>query len=218
MPTAKIASDRQRMIDEIRDLACTATRGAGRELDPRALDAMIKVPRHVFVPEASTEEAYVNAALAIGHGQTISQPYIVALMTSLAAITPTDRVLEIGTGSGYQTAVLAALAGNVFSIEVVPALAEGAARVLAMLGITNIMLDIGDGRSGWPQHAPYDAIVVTAAPAELPAALVEQLAPGGRLVIPVGEKQQTLMLVEKSLSGEVNQKSVIAVRFVPLVA
>ncbi len=155
-------------------------------LDPRVMAAMARVPRHEFVPEESLDRAYENRPLKIGHGQTISHPYIVAAMTDLAAVGASDRVLEAGTGCGYQAAVLAELAGDVYSIEVVPQLAERAAERLSRLGYTNVQLRRGDGAKGWPEYAPFDAIVVTAAAfRQVPPALIEQLAVGGRLVIPV---------------------------------
>jgi protein-L-isoaspartate(D-aspartate) O-methyltransferase len=186
--------------------------------DPRVLDAMRAVQRHRLVPAHLAAEAYEDRPLPIGHGQTISQPYIVALMTQLADVSPTDRVLEVGTGSGYQAAVLAELAQSVYTIEIVTPLAEQAARDLRALGYDNIEVRAGDGYAGWPEHAPFDAIVVTAAPERIPAPLLEQLRPGGRLVIPVGpvHAAQELRLVEKQADGSVRERGVIPVRFVPL--
>jgi protein-L-isoaspartate(D-aspartate) O-methyltransferase len=154
-------------------------------LDPRVLDAMGQVPREEFVPPKQAGSAYKSRPLAIGHGQTISQPFIVALMTELLNLKPTDKVLEVGTGSGYQAAVLSLLARQVYTIEIIPELGNAAAATLGRLGYANIKTKIGDGYQGWPAYAPFDAIIVTAAPARVPAALVEQLKPKGRMIIPV---------------------------------
>jgi protein-L-isoaspartate(D-aspartate) O-methyltransferase len=183
--------------------------------DREVLLAMRTVPRHVFVPEADRSRAHDDGPLPIGHGQTISQPYIVALMTELARPTPTSRVLEVGTGCGYQTAVLAACAGSVFTVEVEPELAATAERTLSALRIGNVHYRVGDGALGWPEHAPFDAIVVTAAPAEIPPALLDQLAVGGRLVIPLGTASQNLWVLTREPDG-IRRESVIPVRFVPL--
>jgi protein-L-isoaspartate(D-aspartate) O-methyltransferase len=185
--------------------------------DPRVLAAMREVPRHQFVPADVIREAYDDTPLPIGHDQTISQPYIVALMTELARPQPTDRALEIGTGSGYQAAVLSRVAGQVFTIEYVPALARSAAKVLA--AYPNIVVREGNGYGGWPEHGPYDIILVTAAPETLPPALVDQLAPGGRLIIPIGATATTqeLKLIQKRADGTITTESVAPVRFVPLV-
>jgi len=187
--------------------------------DPRVLDAMRSVPRHEFVPAALQDDAYADTPLSIGHGQTISQPYIVALMTELARPAPTDRALEVGTGSGYQAAVLSRLVARVFSIELVEPLAHSAASTLQRLGFANVTVRGGDGYFGWPEEAPFDIILVTAAPEQVPAALVAQLRPGGRLVIPVGPlgDVQDLKLVEKDEAGRTTTRSVIPVRFVPMV-
>ena len=187
--------------------------------DPRVLDAMRTVPRHEFVPEASRADAYLDSPLPIGHGQTISQPYIVALMTELARPSPTDRVLEVGTGSGYQAAVISRLVARVFSVELVEPLAASAATALRRLGYANVTVRSGDGYLGWPDEAPFDVILVTAAPEVVPAALVAQLRPGGRLVVPVGAVHdvQDLQLIEKDADGRVSTRSVIPVRFVPMV-
>lgn len=186
--------------------------------DARVLDAMRRVPRHRFVPEALADQAYGDQPLPIGHDQTISQPYIVALMTQLARPAPGDRVLGVGTGSGYQAAVLAELAGEVYSIEIVTPLATRAALTLHRLGYSNVAVRSGDGYAGWPEHAPFDAIVVTAAPERIPPPLLEQLAPGGRLVIPVGplHATQELRVVEKREDGSLRERVVTPVRFVPL--
>jgi protein-L-isoaspartate(D-aspartate) O-methyltransferase len=190
---------------------------AGRGItDAGVLKAMRSVPRHEFVPRAQRAEAYEDWPLPIGHGQTISQPYIVALMTELAAVKPGDRVLEVGTGSGYQAAVLAEMGAEVYGIEIVEPLATRARDTLRRLGYDRVQVRHGDGYRGWPEAAPFAAIVVTAAPPEVPHALVEQLAPGGRLVIPVGRADQELKLMVKTPSG-LETRSVVPVRFVPMV-
>jgi protein-L-isoaspartate(D-aspartate) O-methyltransferase len=201
------AAARARMVE-----TQIAARGVS---DPRVLEAMRKVERHRFVPEALRGEAHGDFPLPIGHGQTISQPYIVALMTELARVRPGDRVLEIGTGSGYQAAILATLAREVYSIEIVEPLAREASERLARLGYRNVTVRAGDGYRGWPDKAPFDAIVVTAAPPRIPEPLLEQLAVGGRLVAPVGEDEQDLVLVEKTEQG-LRQRRVVPVRFVPM--
>jgi protein-L-isoaspartate(D-aspartate) O-methyltransferase len=183
--------------------------------DRRVLDAMGTVPRHRFVPEAMRSASYQDGPLSIGSGQTISQPYIVAFMTEAAEVGPEDRVLEIGTGSGYQAAVLAELASEVYSIEVVRALYERTKPLLESLGYENLHLRLGDGHAGWPEAAPFDAIVVTAAPEVVPKALVDQLAIGGRMVIPVGRGAQQLRILRK-LPGGIREESTMAVRFVPM--
>jgi protein-L-isoaspartate(D-aspartate) O-methyltransferase len=177
---------------------------------------MRKVPRHSFVPEASPAQAYGDYPLPIGLGQTISQPYIVAFMVEAAHISPGDRVLEIGTGSGYGAAVLAELASQVYTVEIVPELAERAREVLDRLGFENVEVRAGNGWLGWPEHAPYDAVVVTAAPDEIPPNLVDQLAVGGTLVVPVGTFYQTLRVLRKTERGMVEEAS-LPVRFVPMV-
>ena len=186
--------------------------------DARVLDAMGKVPRHEFLPPGLRGAAYRDCPLPIGHGQTISQPYIVALMTELLGLRPESRVLEIGTGSGYQAAVLSLLAGAVYTIEIVPELAQEASETLARLGYTNIHGKFGDGYLGWPDEAPFDAIIVTCAPDNVPPILIGQLREGGRLVIPVGAHghPQQLYLLEK-INGKVQQRSVTSVIFVPMV-
>jgi protein-L-isoaspartate(D-aspartate) O-methyltransferase len=183
--------------------------------DPVVLDAMRSVPRHLFVPEGDRRRAYDDGPLAIGGGQTISQPYIVALMTELARVTPASRVLEVGTGCGYQTAVLAACAGDVWTVEIEPELSARAGRTLGALGIGNVHLRVGDGSLGWPEAAPFDAIVVTAAPAEAPPALLDQLGDGSRLVIPLGTSSQELFVFTRE-AGELRRERSIGVRFVPL--
>ena len=183
--------------------------------DEAVLDAMGKVPRHLFVPQDLTDIAYTDGPLPIGHGQTISQPYIVGLMTELLKIDAGSRVLEIGTGSGYQAAVLAELADSVFTIEIVEPLARTSKERLARLGYANVVVRQGDGYRGWPERAPFDAIVVTAAPDHVPQPLVDQLAAGGRLVIPVGAAYQELLEILKTGDGVV-EREVIPVRFVPM--
>lgn len=187
--------------------------------DPEVLAAMRSVPRERFVPTSHREYADADSALPIGYDQTISQPYIVAFMTELLALERTHRVLEIGTGSGYQAAVLATICDSVYSVELVPELAARAGRTLAELGYERVRLRLGDGYAGWPEHAPYDRIVVTAAPPEMPEALVSQLAPRGRLVAPVGESagSQWLVLVTKDARGRLRSEDRLPVRFVPMV-
>ncbi|MDI1247314.1 MAG: protein-L-isoaspartate(D-aspartate) O-methyltransferase [Lacunisphaera sp.] len=185
---------------------------------PATLAAMRQVPRHRFVPADLQPQAYDDHPLPIGHGQTISQPYIVACMTEQLAPTRTTRVLEIGTGSGYQAAVLAEICAEVYTIEIIPDLADQAATVLRSLGYKNIKARTGDGWKGWPEAAPFDAIIVTAAPDTIPPALLAQLKDGGRMIIPVGPKAgaQDLVLVTKR-AGKITQRPVIPVRFVPFV-
>jgi len=184
--------------------------------DPRVLDAMRRVPRHLYVPPSQEAHAYEDRPLPIGSGQTISQPYIVAFMTEQLHLTGKETVLEIGTGSGYQTAVLAALAKKVYSIEIRPELAAEATDRLKRLGITNAEVVAADGYRGWPEHAPFDGILVTAAPERIPPPLLEQLTDGGRMVIPVGGFYQELKVIKRS-GGGYTEKSVLPVRFVPFV-
>ncbi|MFW6049655.1 MAG: protein-L-isoaspartate(D-aspartate) O-methyltransferase [Myxococcota bacterium] len=183
--------------------------------DARVLRAMATVPRHRFVPEGERGAAYEDRPLSIGHDQTISQPYIVALMTQLAQVGEGDDVLEIGTGSGYQAAVLAELGAEVYSIEIVEPLGRQARKRLARLGYDGVHVRVGDGYAGWPEEAPFDAIVVTAAPPAIPDPLREQLAEGGRMVVPVGEAWQELRVLEKK-GGELSERRTIPVRFVPM--
>lgn len=183
--------------------------------DPRVLAAMDKVCRHCFVPKDLVTRAYEDYPMPIGRGQTISQPYIVALMSELLKLKGAERVLEIGTGSGYQAAVLAELAAEVYTVELFPDLAADACRKLKKLGYANIKFSTGSGAAGWPEHAPYDGIIVTCAAKNVPAALLEQLKEGGRLVIPVGEGEQELKLLTKTSSG-VTETTITAVRFVPM--
>jgi protein-L-isoaspartate(D-aspartate) O-methyltransferase len=199
--------ERRRMVDEqlkARDIR-----------DARVLEAMLTVPRHLFVPEAQRAEAYTDAPLPIGHGQTISQPYIVAFMTQALSVQPGDRILEIGTGSGYQAAVLSALANAVYTIEIVAPLAERARDTLTRLGYRNIQVRTGNGYRGWPEHAPYDRIIVTAAPDEVPAALVQQLKIGGVMAIPVGTVTQELRILRRTATGTETLRT-LPVRFVPM--
>lgn len=184
--------------------------------DARVLEALGKIPRERFVPPGQERFAYADRPLPIGHRQTISQPYVVALMTQLAAPDSASRVLDIGTGSGYQAAVLGELAAEVFSIEILCPLAEEAAARLDSLGYTNVTVRCADGYRGWPEHAPFDVIIVAAAPDHVPQPLIDQLAPGGRLVLPVGETFQQLVVVEKSADGSTTRRDVIPVRFVPM--
>ncbi len=190
----------------------------GRDIrDAKVLEVMGRVPRHKFVPKEYAGQAYADHPLPIGHGQTISQPYIVALMTQLARPDAKSRALDIGTGSGYQAAVLGELCKDVYSIEIVEPLAARAKKRLADLGYKNITVRAGDGYRGWPDHAPFDVIIVAAAPDHVPKPLVEQLAPGGRMVIPVeGGLFQQLLLIEKAEDGTVRRRKVIDVRFVPM--
>ncbi len=183
--------------------------------DARVLEAMLKVPRHLFVPEAQIAYAYDDGPLPIREGQTISQPYIVALMTELAELGPESRVLEIGTGSGYQAAVLAEICKEVYSIEILERLGKEAEARLRQLGYTSVSVKIGDGYQGWKEHAPFDAIIVTAAPEHIPQPLVDQLKTGGRLVIPLGEIFQELVLVRKTEKG-ITKENITGVRFVPM--
>lgn len=209
----------ERMLQEIDAEARATYRFTGsKAFSSRVMDAMRNVPRHRFVPPELRASAYDNRPLPIGHGQTISQPYIVALMSDLLALEPHHRVLEIGTGCGYQTAVLAKLAAEVYSIEVVKPLAEIAARRLQELGYHNAHTRIGDGYYGWPEHAPYDGIIVTAAGPQVPEALPEQLKPGGRMVIPIGTpySNQNLLLITKDTDGDLHERTVLPVAFVPL--
>jgi protein-L-isoaspartate(D-aspartate) O-methyltransferase len=213
------AAARARLLAAIeRDLRDTASATGRAALDARVLAAIGKVPRHRFVPPAWQHLAYSNRPLPIGHDQTISQPFIVALMTDLAEVQPADRVLEIGTGSGYQAAVLAELAARVYTIEIVRPLGEAAATLLRELGYRNVETRVGDGYRGWPEAAPFDAIVVTAAPERMPQPLIDQLAPGGRLVAPIGPAggAQQLLVLRKDADGRALTRDVLPVRFVPL--
>jgi len=213
------AAEREAMVRTIERMARTTASETGRRtLDPGVLEAMRTVPRHRFVPASLRGSAYANRPLPIGHGQTISQPYIVALMTDLLELEPGDRVLEIGTGSAYQAAVLAELVQDVRSVEIIEPLARAARERLVELGYANVEVRHGDGYFGWAQGAPFDAIVVTAAAGHVPPPLVAQLAPGGVLVVPVGGAfaVQHLLVVRKDAAGDVRVRSVLPVRFVPL--
>ena len=187
-------------------------------LDPRIMQAISQVQRHKFVPKSAQSMAYTNGPVSIGYAQTISQPYMVALMTDLLNPEPEHRVLEVGTGSGYQAAVLSMLVEQVYSLEVIPLLAEQASARLQDLGYRNVEVKAGDGYLGWPEHAPFDSIIVTAAAPSIPPPLIEQLAPGGRMVIPVGlpYQYQELMLLEKSPGNKVEIRTILGVAFVPL--
>lgn len=206
----EIASARYRMVME-------QLVGGNRNISNEAvLRAMNRVPRHEFVPERLQGEAYDDRPLPIGHGQTISQPYIVAFMTEMLDPKSTDRVLEIGTGSGYQTAILAELAGEVYSVEIVPELAERAAMVLKKIGCQHVHLRLGDGSCGWPDAAPFDAILGTCAPDVVPEPLIDQLAEGGRMVIPVGRAGRQEVIVLRKHGGRLDQQGVLPVQFVPM--
>jgi protein-L-isoaspartate(D-aspartate) O-methyltransferase len=200
-------AERRRMVDEqllARDIK-----------DARVLDAMRRVPRHEFVPEERRSQAYFDSPLPIGHGQTISQPYIVAFMTQALEISPEHRVLEIGTGSAYQAAILATLAKEVYTIEIVAPLAERARETLTRLGYRNVQVRSGNGYFGWPEQAPFDRIMVTAAPDEVPSALVEQLKVNGLMAIPVGTITQELRILRRTVSG-IETLATLPVRFVPM--
>lgn len=212
-PPATEEIHRQRRLSMVKDQI--KLRGVDDEATLRAMEA---VPRHLFVPEGQREYAYNDYPLPIGFGQTISQPYIVAAMTELLRLERGDKVLEVGTGSGYQAAVLAELVGEVYSIEILKPLGENAAELLERLGYDNVTVRVGDGYLGWPERAPFDAIIVTCAPEDVPEPLVEQLAEGGRMCIPVGEDgAQNLYLLTKQADGTLKTESVFPVRFVPLV-
>jgi protein-L-isoaspartate(D-aspartate) O-methyltransferase len=216
---ADYADRRARLVQEIAaDARRTAVFTGRRAFDGRVSRAMARVERHLFVPEALRRYAYRNRPLPIGHGQTISQPYIVALMTDLLNPAPGQVALEVGTGSGYQAAVLAALGLRVYTMEVIEPLAKSAAARLEALGYRNVTTRWGDGYDGWPEHGPFDAIIVTAAADHIPPPLIAQLKPGGRMIIPVGARfmTQQLVLIEKSAAGKVTTRQVLPVVFVPL--
>jgi protein-L-isoaspartate(D-aspartate) O-methyltransferase len=217
--TGDTPSAHQKLLETIEhEIALFGTGDGGRRLDPRVMDALAKVPREQFVPADLAARAYDNRPLPIGHGQTISQPLIVAVMTHLLRLQPGARVLEVGTGSGYQTAILAELAKEVATIEVVQDLAADAATKLRALGYDNVEFRTGDGAAGCPERAPFDGIMVTAAARAVPQALIDQLAPGGRLVIPIGGDPlaQDLFLVERDQQGGVHRRRLFPVAFVPL--
>jgi protein-L-isoaspartate(D-aspartate) O-methyltransferase len=214
------AALRARLVAEVDGMyAATHAETGLAAMSPAVRAALSKVERHRFVPGDQQALAYRNHPLPIGGGQTISQPYIVALSTDLIAPRPGQRVLEIGTGSGYQAAMLAQIVAQVYSVELLPALGKEAAQRLQALGYANVEVRIGDGYAGWPERAPFDAIVVTAAAPQVPQALLDQLKPGGRMVIPVGASlvAQELLLLEKRADGSIQRRRVLPVRFVPLV-
>ena len=213
------AEKRERLVRQIVAHVSATSADTGRsQLRESVVDAMAHVPRHRFVPPELVDAAYLDRPLPIGMGQTISQPFIVALMTDLADPAPTAHVLEVGTGSGYQAAVLAECVAQVYTIEIVAPLGEAARTLLAELGYRNVEVRIGDGYRGWPEAAPFDAIVVTAAPDHVPQPLVDQLAPGGRMVIPVGQRYgvQDLLVISKGADGQTLTRKSLEVRFVPL--
>jgi protein-L-isoaspartate(D-aspartate) O-methyltransferase len=217
--TSGPTNPQEAMLLDIVDEVTYTRREIGRDaLDERVMAAMARVPRDRFIPECNQHYAFANGPVPIGHGQTISQPYIVALMTDLLNPRPDSVILEIGTGSGYQAAVLAELVQHVYSIEIIAALAEAAEQRLQQLGYGNVTVRHGDGYHGWPEHAPFDGVVVTAAAPHIPPPLIEQLKPGGRLVIPVGSPGcvQELTTVDKNADGSVCVKSILTVAFVPL--
>jgi protein-L-isoaspartate(D-aspartate) O-methyltransferase len=211
------ASEREAMLETIEAHAAAARALGTAMIEPRVLEALRRVPRHLFVPPEQQPYAYEDRPLSIGHGQTISQPFIVALMTELLHVHMDDKVLEVGTGSGYQAAVLAELASQVYTIEIIPDLAQSAGERLARL-YRNVEARAGDGYYGWPEAAPFDSIVVTAAASHIPPPLVQQLKPGGRMAIPVGSRfsVQQLVLVEKDEAGRVTTRQLLPVAFVPL--
>jgi protein-L-isoaspartate(D-aspartate) O-methyltransferase len=216
-PAQDRIAERELMVLTVANMAETAG-VEPRRLDPAVLRAMREVPRHPFVPEAVRRFAYENRPLPIGHEQTISQPYVVALMTHALKVRPGDRVLEIGTGSGYQAAILSRLAARVHTIEIVAPLAARASERLRALGHSNVEVRSGDGYAGWPERAPFDRIIVTAGADHIPTPLLDQLRPGGRMVIPLGGKPDRLELtvVEKDAAGRVKKRALLPVRFVPL--
>ena len=211
--------ERRLMVEEIENEVRLTERWTGKAvLDPYVIDAMASVPRHHFVPPGEAKAAYFNQPLPIGHGQTISQPYIVAMMTDLLEIGPEDVVLEVGTESGYQATILSRLVKKLYSIEVMPELARVASERLDRLGNTNVEVRAGSGAEGWAEHAPFDDIIVTAAAREIPPALVDQLKPRARMVIPVGDSWgQQLMVVEKDVAGGIETRIVLPVSFVSLI-
>ena len=215
----EFSTQKKRMIDEIAAMARDARLDTGRaELAAPVMAAIARVPRHEFVPATLRRNAYANRPQSIGAGQTISQPFIVALMSDLMNIKPGDKVLEIGTGSGYQAAVLAEMGALVHTIEIIESLAKEAHDRLQRLGYTGIRTRSGDGYQGWPKQAPFDAIMLTAAPREVPRPLTDQLKPGGRLIAPIGESGgvQSLLLIERRADGSLARRDLLAVRFVPL--
>ena len=214
-----MTAERHRLVEQIQTEVRVTARELGFDrLDPRVEQALLTVPRERFVPESERTLAYLDSPLPIGEGQTISQPYIVAIMSQLLNVGPGDRVYELGTGSGYQAAVLAAMGVEVYTVEIVPELAERAARTLESLGYDRVRVRAGDGWLGWPEVAPFDAIIVTAAAPRIPRRLVDQLAPDGRLVIPVGapDHVQWLAVFTRDEGGELVRRDLLPVRFVPV--
>ena len=211
----KIAASEAQEFGKLRERMVRDQLQARDVKDPRVLAAMLKVPRHEFVPRNIIGAAYEDSALPLMLGQTISQPYIVGYMTQALNLKGMERVLEIGTGSGYQAAVLAEMVAEVYTIEIIPELTDRAKEILARVGYKNIHFKTGDGYAGWPEHAPFDAIIVTAAPDHVPQPLIDQLKQGGRMIIPIGRFEQDLQLLEKGPSG-VSRRSTIPVRFVPM--
>ena len=210
---------REELLHDVEsEIALIASETGRPILDVRVLAAMRKVPRHQFVPAQQIPNAYLNRPLPIGYGQTISQPLIVALMTDLMQLKPGDTVLEIGSGSGYQAAIMGELAKAVYTIEIIEPLANQAAARLKQQGYANVTVKVGDGYYGWPEHGPFDSIMVTAAASQIPPPLLQQLRPGGRMIIPVGAQfiTQYLMLVEKRPDGTISTRQILPVRFVPL--
>lgn len=210
---------RQAMVEVIAAYAVLSAERTNKErFDDRVMEAMAKVPRHAYVPAELQHVAYANTPLPIGHGKTISQPFIVALMTDLLDLESDDSVLEVGTGLGYQAAILAELVDQVHTVEIIEELGREGERRLREAGYGNVNVRIGDGGQGWPEHAPFDKVIVTAAPELIPPALIEQLKPGGRMVLPAGlEDQQALLVVEKDAAGRVNSSEVIPVLFSRLI-
>jgi protein-L-isoaspartate(D-aspartate) O-methyltransferase len=213
------ATLRQAMVEVITAYALLSSEHTNKDcFDERVMEVMAKVPRHTYVPVELQHVAYANIPLPIGHGKTISQPFIVALMTDLLDLQPDDRVLEVGTGLGYQAAVLAELVDRVYSVEIIEELGREGERRLRQGGYDGVQVKIGDGGQGWPEHAPFDKVIATAAPELIPPALIEQLKAGGRMVVPAGlEDQQQLLLVEKDLSGRINTTDIIPVLFSRLI-
>ncbi len=209
---------RQGMVETVRADFRLTGKGADDPSAQAVLDVLGRVPRHEFVPADQRAHAYENRPLPVGHGQTISQPFIVALMTDLLRLEPADVVFELGTGSGYQAAVLAELAAEVYTMEIIPALATHARKTLERLGYDNVTVRAGDGYHGWPEKAPFDAVIVTAAGDHIPPPLIRQLKPGGRMILPVGGRffAQQLVLVEKAADGRVTTREILPVMFVPL--
>lgn len=219
MPKIDYVKARRHLVDEIKSEIRETRDWLGKStLDERVAEALLTVPRHEFVPEHSRSMAYINSPLPIGHAQTISQPYIIAVMTDLLSIPRDGRALEVGTGCGYQAAILAYLCASVYSVEIIEPLGREAQARLKRLGYDNVHVRIGDGYAGWPEEGPFDAIIVTAATENVPGPLIEQLKCGGRMIIPVENAAgaQTLVLIEKNRDGATRSKNILPVRFVPL--